>query len=151
MNATLRQQLRGPSLLPEPVPIAAGEPVRCCSVRDGTRALTLLLRDQAAVSLPYAHFLYAELAEASVCLLWFATHRVVICGRGLTPLFEDAAAQRLDVLRELPRRVEPLVEGAWIERIEVLKHKAPATPLAVETVRAAAGEGSKLPGKTPSS
>jgi hypothetical protein len=52
--------------------------------------------------LPWNQFLYAEGGDDQVHLV-FATHDVLIRGRGLNLLMTDAAAQRLAGLAEAPR------------------------------------------------
>jgi hypothetical protein len=64
-------------------------------------ALEVSLLDRTYV-LPWNQFLYAEGGDDQVHLV-FATHDVLIRGRGLNLLMTDAAAQRLAGLAEAPR------------------------------------------------
>jgi hypothetical protein len=72
-----------------------------CSQQSGVPALEVSLLDRTYV-LPWNQFLYAEGGDDQVHLV-FATHDVLIRGRGLNLLMTDAAAQRLAGLAEAPR------------------------------------------------
>jgi len=66
-------------------------------------ALEVSLLDRTYV-LPWSQFMYAEGGDDHVHLV-FATHDVVVKGRGLSLLLTDAAAQRLAYLAA-PHRAE---------------------------------------------
>jgi hypothetical protein len=69
--------------------------------QSGVPALEVSLHDRTYV-LPWSQFLYAEGGDDHVHLV-FATHDVVVSGRGPSLLLTDAAAQRLVCLAAPPR------------------------------------------------
>jgi hypothetical protein len=90
-------------------PATVDDPKPCHRLEPG-QALALMLRLEwqsgALFALPYAHLSSVAYDAKNMLELGFATHRVSITGRNLTPLIDLLAHHRVEALREHGTRAD---------------------------------------------
>jgi hypothetical protein len=76
--------------------------------------LRLELSGGACFALPYAHLTSVALKPPSGIELQFTTHRVLLQGRNLAPLFELLSRNRVEALREHTVTLDRFPEGTTV-------------------------------------
>jgi len=84
-------------------PQSVDDPQPCYRLEAGSYPALMLrmeLRAGASLALPYAHLGSLSLDAETGLTLLFATHKVLLKGRNLQPLYELLARHRVEALRE---------------------------------------------------
>lgn len=98
--------------------------------RNQRGALRVELRSGRIFILPYMHWGHAHLEKVEgieELTIHFNSHEVRVEGQNLKELLLELQAANVELLREVPKRVEPLANGVVILAINVTDHTSVPT------------------------
>lgn len=97
---------------------AAADEIQPCFKLEPNQLQAVMLRLEllggACFALPYAHLSSVELKPMLGMELVYSTHRVLVQGRNLQPLFDMLSRNRVEAIREHPSLVDHFPESATV-------------------------------------